>query len=329
MTPFIHSGLVQGLSQRAGKPNMPCHEAFDHSYLGPCPTHRRLEALSHLAAFYDPAQQSALKASLERAQAGPPLNWEGFWIITRAERIEATLWVEPLADATAQVWLPARQNSAAEALLAGVHRWVSRQGFDLCHVMLSSGQSDWAAMLAASGMERIARVAHLRAPCAATDTASSPLLMAPFGGLSRARQLALLRAISEASLDCPALLEALSMETLLAGFYAQAPAAPRHWYQAIYKGETVGVLLLAPQTSSSWELQLMGIVPAWRGKGLGQALVEQAKALTHQGGAHTLTLTVDAHNTPAWQAYTRAGFSGDSTQQLYAWRREEPRGRTG
>ncbi|WP_447554738.1 GNAT family N-acetyltransferase [Vreelandella sp. EE22] len=304
---------------------MPRHDAFDHSYMGPCAEHQRREALLQLAGVFDPAWQSALQASLTRAQAEPSFDWQGLWVARHAGRIDAAVWVEPLTDATAQLWLPAVHSDTVDALLASVRQWVDRQGFDLCHVTLNTDQHAWKAPLTASGMQAIATLEHLKTPLEAPEPSPEMLHMAPLGELAYADRLALLRGISEDSLDCPVLLDALSMETLLAGFHAQAPGALDHWYRALCGDETAGILLLAPQTVTHWELQLMGLLPVWRGKGLGRALVQQAKRLACQGGASTLALTVDAYNTPACRLYAQAGFSREREQQLYGWRRRENR----
>ncbi|MCB8890584.1 GNAT family N-acetyltransferase [Vreelandella malpeensis] len=298
---------------------MPRHKALDHFCIARCPASRRREALLRLAAVRDPTEQSTLNAALQRAKTVGEVAWQGLWVASRGEHIVSALWVESLTATTARLWLPEALDAAARALLDGVRPWLATSAVRLCHFALDPGQGERASFLAASGLEPIATLWHLRATLA-PPAPSSALALAPFGALAPARQEALVSALAEGSLDCPAILDTLPVEALLAGFYAQAPEAPRHWYQILHEGEAVGALLLAPRSSAEWELQLMGLVPAWRGRRLGHALVREAQRLALEGRATTLALTVDAANAPACRAYARAGFEVEREQQLRAWR---------
>jgi GNAT superfamily N-acetyltransferase len=55
-------------------------------------------------------------------------------------------------------------------------------------------------------------------------------------------------------------------------------------------------------------IQNIGIVPAWRGRGLGQALLLQALAGMYQSGLGRAILEVTAHNEAAIRLYRRLGF---------------------
>jgi ribosomal protein S18 acetylase RimI-like enzyme len=56
--------------------------------------------------------------------------------------------------------------------------------------------------------------------------------------------------------------------------------------------------------------QLVGMMvrPAWRGRGVGHALIEACIARARNAGVETLTLTVTASNAAAERLYERAGF---------------------
>lgn len=157
----------------------------------------------------------------------------------------------------------------------------------------------------------------------ATETPAASLRWTPWETLTPAQQHALLTAVGHASLDCCLLREILSVEDLLAGFYQQDAHAPAHWY-ALWVNESptpAGVLLLAPRHEvNRWELMLMGVVPEWRRQGLGRYILNDALALAQQAGARELLLSVDQDNTPAFDLYSRAGFSEYARQQVLAWR---------
>lgn len=286
----------------------------------PCPPEQRREALLHLAAVHDPAQQPALQQALSTVKGGPDTVWQGLWIATQAGHIAAAAWVQPLANQMAQLWLPRQHNEAADALLSALRGWVSEQPIALCHVALNDDTTTWETALVAHSMRALATLEHLVWPCQAVPSHDNRLLLSPFAELAPAQQRALVAKVSEGSLDCPGLREALTIDALLAGFYGQAPNAPDHWYQVWQQGKTVGVLLLAPDpVSQRWSLQLMGLLPEWRGKGLGKAIIEKAQMLANKAGARDITLTVDTQNTPAKRVYAQAGFTRYAQQRLLAW----------
>ena len=63
----------------------------------------------------------------------------------------------------------------------------------------------------------------------------------------------------------------------------------------------------------------MGLVPEWRGKGIGRAIIQHAQALAAQAGALSLSLTVDGQNTPAQRVYAQAGLVEEGREVLLAW----------
>jgi len=286
----------------------------------PCPPEQRREALLQLAAVHDSAQQPALQQALSTVKANPDTVWQGLWIVTQAGHIEAAAWVQPLANQMAQLWLPRQHDSAADSLLKALQGWVNEQPIALCHVALPSDAINWERALVTHGMRALATLEHLVWPCQAVQLHDNPLTLRSFAELDSAQQRTLVARVSEGSLDCPELREALTIDALLAGFYNQAPNAPDHWYQVWHQGKTVGVLLLAPDSvSQRWSLQLMGLLPEWRGQKIGKAIIQQAQALANRAGACDIMLTVDAQNIPAKRVYSQAGFTRYAQQRLLAW----------
>lgn len=288
-----------------------------------CPAFLRREALLQLAAAHDPALQAALSSALKAMQHQPDMQWEGLWIRQEAGRLTGAIWVQRLPMNMAQLWLPKDQGSRAYALLRAAYAWVKRQAIRLCHIELSPQAAESEALLLDHGMQRLACLAHL---VASSDRRLAmneqvALSLQPLDGLSQPEQLALLAAVGHGSLDCSALREMLSISELLMGFYQQDPQAPQHWYAVGHQGTVIGVLLLAPRAAlGRWELMLMGLLPAWRGQGLGRALLNNALQLVQQAGMPELMLAVDESNEPALRLYHQAGFVCYAQQCLLAWK---------
>jgi ribosomal protein S18 acetylase RimI-like enzyme len=118
------------------------------------------------------------------------------------------------------------------------------------------------------------------------------------------------------SLDCPALNGLRDIEDVIAGHKASGggPKAfdPAWWFLLREAGEPLAVLLLArtPAPHAAVELVYLGLIPAARGRGLGDIVMRQALHVISNAGANptSLALAVDAHNTRALRLYHRHGM---------------------
>lgn len=288
-----------------------------------CPSIHRREALLHLTAVHEPVLQPTLQSALQSAKQADA--WEGLWVYQQQGRIEGAIWVQPLGNATAQLWLPRQQGPIGQALLRAAYRWVAEQGITFCHTVLPPNHYVWETTLFAHNMTRLAELHYLSgsitsSPLVSSSNKPAAIQLQAFTELDESAQKALIDGVSQESLDCADLREALSSETLLAGFYQKAPHAPHHWYSVHVDGQLVGVLLLSPLKDLCWELLLMGVVPQWRGKGIGREVLQAAFRLAAQEGATEMVLTVDALNMPAQRLYQRAGLDRYAEQRLLAWK---------
>lgn len=72
------------------------------------------------------------------------------------------------------------------------------------------------------------------------------------------------------------------------------------------------------------ELLAIGVLPAARGQGLGQALLDAVLADAAAGGTRVLFLEVAIDNRPACALYRRAGFAEVGRRPGYYWPRGGP-----
>jgi len=288
-----------------------------------CPPSRRREALLQLAAAHDPALQSALSGAVKAMANAPDQAWEGLRVIKTAGQLTGAIWVQPLPMNMAQLWLPNVAGAHAHALLRAAHAWVEQQPIRLCHLELPPQAAATEALLMEHGMQRLASLEHLVGSThrRLAMNEARPLTLQPLGAFSQAEQINLLAAVGHDSLDSVPLRDVLSVNELLAGFQQQDSQAPQHWYAVHYQDALVGVLLLAPRPLlNRWELMLMGLIPEWRGMGLGRALLNSALALAQQSGTQEVVLAVDEVNVPAKRLYQQAGFKQYAQQRLLAWK---------
>ena len=114
------------------------------------------------------------------------------------------------------------------------------------------------------------------------------------------------------SLDCPSLNGLRDVEHVIAGHKASGVGAfePSWWFLLRERGEPVAVLLLSRTgvEGDAAELVYLGLVPAARGRGLGDLVMRHALEVAAAGGARSLALAVDAGNAPALKLYHRHGM---------------------
>jgi RimJ/RimL family protein N-acetyltransferase len=76
---------------------------------------------------------------------------------------------------------------------------------------------------------------------------------------------------------------------------------------AVVAGEVVGELRVEPSWMGFGEVGMM-VAAAWRGRGVGTALVEAAIEWARERGLHKLSLAVFPHNAAAIALYRKLGF---------------------
>ena len=117
------------------------------------------------------------------------------------------------------------------------------------------------------------------------------------------------------TLDCPLLNGLRSARDVLQGFLEGKPLAAQSYWECLSDRQTVtSVLFLTKHSSELFELCYMGVIPEFRGKGMGAKLVERALEIVSQAGGQYLALGVDSDNWPALRVYHRFGFANLNTK---------------
>jgi GNAT superfamily N-acetyltransferase len=127
-----------------------------------------------------------------------------------------------------------------------------------------------------------------------------------------------LAATYESSLDCPALNGRRAMEDVIATHRSAGRFEPSSWLIGRWVNQPTGIVLVNafPERFTS-EVVYMGVMPCFRGRGFGAALLRQAVRLARQQGSTALALSVDELNAPARRLYS--GFGLRETMRRDAW----------
>lgn len=89
-------------------------------------------------------------------------------------------------------------------------------------------------------------------------------------------------------------------------------------------GELAGFTQLYPLFSSTrmkkiWLLNDLFVNPTFRGKGVSVGLIEKAKTLVIESGAHGMFLETEKTNTIGNNLYPKVGFSLNESSNYYEW----------
>jgi len=113
----------------------------------------------------------------------------------------------------------------------------------------------------------------------------------------------------EGSLDCPGLSGMRGMPDVIAGHKGGQRFCPECWWITYEGGRAAGCILVNDSCpDAAAEVIYMGVVPAWRGQGLGRRMLQRAAAAARRRDCRRMTLAVDRKNHWAKRLYTSMGF---------------------
>ena len=128
-----------------------------------------------------------------------------------------------------------------------------------------------------------------------------------------------LQATYDGTLDCPELNNLHSIEDTVAAYLGDREASPFCWLVCA-KTHAVGVLILTSVPRSTvLEISYLGLIPAVRGRGMGQALINFTIWHGSSIGSTAVHLSVDRRNEPARRLYLGKGFGLYDEREVLLW----------
>ena len=182
------------------------------------------------------------------------------------------------------------------------------------------------AALQAAGMVAVAKLVQMecigistipRLSIPASSLECSEIAFTPHHQVSSNRWSQVVESTYAETLDVPELNGLRNIDNTLVGYASTMDGDPKTWWIAQCQGIDIGCLLLTPTEDRYCELTYLGLVPAWRGKGISKIIMNFVRDWALQCGIEGITLAVDLRNTPAIRLYQACGFM---TQQfVQAW----------
>jgi ribosomal protein S18 acetylase RimI-like enzyme len=241
---------------------------------------------------------------------------QGLFVCRYGGQIRGVFACLPMAGGTALVWAPrgealAAQSGAGDALIEAGLAWLRDRGNKIAQVIVPPEEADAIAPLARHGFRPAGPMRFFErdlAPLPLAPTAT-PVRSIPLPQTDVALFAQTLERTYHGTLDFPELSNLRTIGQILTTYRASPHYRPEHWRLAFVDDEPVGVLMLSElEPLEGWDLTYLGVVPEWRRRSVGQALVAEAlQMVAHAAGAR-LDVAVDARNLPAVQLYNRLGF---------------------
>lgn len=225
------------------------------------------------------------------------LSTEHLLVARSGGQVVGAAFAEVRPGGLAAVQPPAAADPTAACLLATALVGRLRRAGVVVAQCLTAGPCP---PLEAAGFRDTTELVTLIRPAGPVEQPQSGVTLVPAG----AGFADLFAATLAGSLDLPELTGSRSAAAELAGH----PVGER--MVAVAGGRAVGAVLLGPG-----EVRYLGLVPAARGRGLGDAVLTQV--LEQLGGK--IHLSCDARNHPALRLYDRHGFRACGRQRVYLW----------
>lgn len=198
-------------------------------------------------------------------------------------------------------------------------------GLSFVQSLQPSGQAAEVAVIASAGYELLAELIYMKLDLPAAPPGSrDELTWRYYGQFTEAELAEVIGSTYEGSLDCPALNGVRDAADIIAGHKAGGLFVPRAWWIVEHGDEPAGCVLVNDLLDSATaEVVYIGVVPAFRGKRLGRAMLRRAAAQAHARTRSSLRLAVDARNSYARRIYDSEGFRGTHRCLAYVMLRRD------
>ncbi len=208
----------------------------------------------------------------------------------------------------------------AVALLTQICRQLRQQNIPQIQAILRPDDTETAGLLVSSGFRQLSTVQHMW--LINIDTLPPVAIRTALSGSTRWLDAATIpfRRIAQlvddtfvGTLDCPELNGLRSQRQVLEGFLEGVALRDVELWEVLeFDGELAACLFLKQHPQRTIELGYMGIVPHFRGWGIGHELMNRLVQRAIALGAANVVVAVDANNAPAIHLYHRHGFVTDS-----------------
>lgn len=241
-----------------------------------------------------------------------------------SDQLLGAVWLQPQVGRTGTLWPPALLNPAdtniSRKLMQHALDCAPQLSIILAQALLPNASDPISGDLLALGFAHLAELQYLllRVSPKSTPFSDSPLTLKPSATADFNLFKRLLLGTYESTLDCPALAGLRDVEDIVSGYQAVGEHDDSLWFVVEWQHQPAGLLLLSAYPEhTQWELVYMGVLPEFRGRGIGDRVLAELHHRAQQAGVDSVVLAVDAANAPAVNMYARAGYVEWSRRSAY------------
>lgn len=297
--------------------------------IGPVPKRDRFRAACHLVAgrSVTPWTEARAETYLEmyRQQRG---RLSAFWWTLQGEDVLAAAMV--LASKGRVGFLyhsPTRRQGVVGEALSDLIRAVSLDrlsaGLSMVQAFVAPEAAGDEPILRASGFVELAELRYMEYPLnvewSAGDESAGTWDFQPYRKVKKTAMIHVIRRTYIDTLDCQRLCGVRRMVDVLASHRSQGKYTPKWWQMVMRDGYPAGCILMNRAIDSPVaDIAYLGVVPEFRGHGLGDAMLAWAARTAKQAKLCGVRLAVDAQNAYARGLYDRFGFVEREQKRIYA-----------
>jgi len=216
---------------------------------------------------------------------------------------------------------PGTEPQCVAPLVREASRSALNSGLAFVQSLVVPGRDGATAMLASAGFERLAELIYMRMAIssARAEGGGRRYTWRSYRKFRQAELESVILGTYEDSLDCPRLCGLRSLSDVIAGHKASGVFSPRSWWIVEHAGRPAGCILVNGSTADAqtMEVAYMGVVRAFRGRGVGRTMLRRAARWARRRRRRVLTVAVDSENVYAKRVYVQEGFL--ETDRRVAW----------
>lgn len=261
-----------------------------------------------------PGAEAFARELVEEAGQGK-FSFEGLCEARYRGQIAAAVFPQTLPGKAGILWLsrlvpPQAADSFLRLIGMSLDFFVAHR-VRLAYTLFPEVRPELESVLARHDFRFLAELFYLGCPAEEfpADEPELPLQFESFSSAGHERLARVVEGTYRETLDCADLKDVRSTEDVIEGYRGIGEFSPDRWF-VVRQGEAdVGCLLLGKHVAQdALELVYMGILPEYRGKGLGRLVARYAQWVAGISGVSRILLAVDSVNEPAVEMYASVGF---------------------
>ena len=266
---------------------------------------------------YAAEERTALIAEFNQADTQGDISLENLLIAKLQGAIVGVLLFHRQPDGSAFLWPPVVRHESlcddiAKALIESACEQLAASGTAYIQVLVEPEDTEASSTLLRNGFEILSQLAYLQRSLKQPLPDRSEMLLQTVSYTPQLNDDQFAHVLEQTylgTLDCPKFTAVRDGKQALYGHRFSGTFSPQQWKLYSLEGQNAGLLLMNDHDDqSAWEVVYMGVVPEFRGRGIGRSMLISGLYDVVDSGRDSVLLAVDCDNRFALQIYQDIGF---------------------